>query len=57
MKMSYSELYVKPLAAGAIFGAALTSAGVYSPSVIIGQMKLRDFLMLKVFISATATSA
>jgi hypothetical protein len=55
--MSFSELKFKPLAAGTIFGAALTAAGVYHPSVIIGQMKFENYLMLKVFLTATATSA
>lgn len=48
---------MKPLVAGTIFGAALTAAGVYHPSVIIGQMKLQDFQMMKAFLSATAASA
>jgi hypothetical protein len=42
---------------GAIFGATLTAAGVVSPATIIGQMKLTDLHMLKVFITATGTSA
>jgi hypothetical protein len=42
---------------GAIFGAALTAAGVYSPTVIIAQMHLEDFHMMKVFLSANASSA
>jgi hypothetical protein len=42
---------------GAIFGAALSAAGVVSPSVIIGQMKLLDFRMVNVFLTATASSA
>lgn len=45
------------VAAGAVFGAALTAAGVYSPSVIIGQMQLSDFHMLKAFLAASASSA
>ncbi|KAE8445046.1 hypothetical protein EG329_013760 [Mollisiaceae sp. DMI_Dod_QoI] len=45
------------VAAGAIFGVALTAAGVYSPSVIIGQMQLSDFHMLKAFLAASASSA
>lgn len=45
------------VAAGAVFGAALTAAGVYSPSVIIGQMQLTDFHMLKAFLAASASSA
>jgi hypothetical protein len=55
--MSLLDAYLKPISAGAIFGAALTSAGVYHPAVIIGQMKFEDFSMLKVFLTATATSA
>ena len=53
----YDLTSLKALAAGAIFGGAITAAGVYHPSVIIGQMKLEDFHMLKVFLTATATSA
>lgn len=45
------------IAAGALFGTALTAAGVYSPSVIIGQMQLSDFHMLKAFLAASASSA
>ncbi|KAH7410598.1 hypothetical protein BKA64DRAFT_358074 [Cadophora sp. MPI-SDFR-AT-0126] len=47
----------KSVLSGSIFGAALIAAGVYSPSVIIGQMQLRDFHMLKTFIAASASSA
>lgn len=42
---------------GVFFGAALIAAGVDSPSVILGQMQLRDFHMLKTFLAASATSA
>ncbi|EKD16691.1 uncharacterized protein L3040_001432 [Drepanopeziza brunnea f. sp. 'multigermtubi'] len=42
---------------GAFFGAALVAAGVYSPSVILGQMQLKNFHMLKTFLAASATSA
>jgi hypothetical protein len=48
---------LKVLVAGAIFGTALTAAGVYHPSVIFGQLNMRDFTMLKVFLTATATSS
>ncbi len=44
-------------AAGAVFGAALKFSGVYLPSVIISQMELKSFHMLKVFLGASATSA
>ncbi|KAM3079512.1 hypothetical protein ACMFMG_005933 [Clarireedia jacksonii] len=47
----------KSILSGSIFGAALTAAGVYSPTVIVSQMKLESFHMLKVFLSASATSS
>jgi len=43
--------------AGTIFGAALTASGVYSPWIIISQMRLTDFHMLQAFLTASATSA
>jgi hypothetical protein len=45
------------LARGIVFGAALTAAEVWSPRVIVDQMTLKDFHMLKVFLSANAVSA
>ncbi|KAJ4528215.1 hypothetical protein HRR83_000966 [Exophiala dermatitidis] len=44
-------------ASGVIFGSALTTSGVYSPSVILGQMGLSNFHMLKSFLAASACSA
>src|SRR5689334_11471361 len=43
------------LAMGAVFGVALEKSRVFEPAVILGQMQLRNFLMLKVFLSAVAT--
>ncbi|KAJ9643992.1 hypothetical protein H2199_003858 [Coniosporium tulheliwenetii] len=43
--------------AGAIFGASLASSGVFLPSVIVSQMQLTSFHMLKVFMAASASSA
>lgn len=43
--------------AGALFGVALTASRVYLPTVIFSQMRLRDFHMLEVFLTASATSA
>jgi len=43
--------------AGLIFGAALTASEVYLPSVIVSQMELKDYHMLNVFLSASASSA
>jgi hypothetical protein len=42
---------------GMLFGAALSAAGVASPSVILQQLRLEDFHMLEVFLTATASSA
>ena len=44
-------------ASGAIFGSALTASGVYSSSVIVSQMGLTNFHMVKSFIAASACSA
>ena len=44
-------------ARGVIFGAALTAAGVALPSVIVDQMHMREFHMMKVFLTASASSA
>ncbi|KAL5405024.1 hypothetical protein PMIN03_008737 [Paraphaeosphaeria minitans] len=52
-----SHTLLASTAAGALFGAALASSGVYAPSVIISQMHLSTFHMLKVFITASACSA
>jgi len=43
--------------AGLVFGAALTASEVYLPSVIVSQMELKDYHMLNVFLSASASSA
>ncbi|CZS94975.1 uncharacterized protein RAG0_04777 [Rhynchosporium agropyri] len=48
---------INSVASGSIFGAALVAAGVYSPEVIIGQMQLKEFHMLKTFLAASASSA
>ncbi|CAD6449276.1 6beafb9a-e8e9-4397-a739-8dcd564b53b3 [Sclerotinia trifoliorum] len=55
--VSISTTGARSILSGALFGASLTAAGVYSPTVIISQMKLESFHMLKVFLSASATSA
>ncbi len=48
---------VASLTAGALFGAALSAAGVSPPAVILAQMRLEDLHMLKVFMTASAASA
>jgi hypothetical protein len=42
---------------GAFFGAALTASGVWNPSTIVEQMRLQNFHMLKVFMTASSASA
>ena len=45
------------LASGTIFGAALTASGVWYPSAVVAQMHLETQHVLKVFLTASATSA
>jgi len=51
------QAYGNSLLSGCFFGFALAFAGVTSPAIIIKQLNLTSFHMLKVFISASATSA
>ncbi len=39
---------------GTLFGIALEKSKVYLPIVIRNQMLMKDFIMMKVFLSATA---
>jgi uncharacterized protein len=43
------------LVTGMVFGAALEKSRVFEPGVIVSQMQLRSFLMLKVFLAAVVT--
>ena len=43
------------LATGLVFGFALEKSRVFEPGVIVGQMQLRSFIMLKVFLAAVIT--
>jgi uncharacterized membrane protein YedE/YeeE len=43
------------LATGIAFGFALEKSRVFEPGVIVGQMQLRSFIMLKVFLAAVIT--
>lgn len=40
---------------GVVFGFALEKSRVFEPGSIIGQMQLRSFLMLKIFLTAVTT--
>jgi hypothetical protein len=42
---------------GVVFGFALEKSRVFEPGMILGQMQLRNFIMLKVFLTAVATGA
>src|SRR6266704_2832515 len=42
---------------GAVFGFALEKSRVFEPGIIVGQMQLSNFIMLKVFFAAVATGA
>jgi uncharacterized protein len=50
--MSVLNAVLIGLATGIVFGFALEKSRVFEPGVIIGQMQLRNFLMLKVFLAA-----
>lgn len=39
---------------GALFGAALTAAGVYTPSIIKASLQLQESRLAVVFLTATA---
>ncbi|KAI1344978.1 hypothetical protein F5Y15DRAFT_410663 [Xylariaceae sp. FL0016] len=41
---------------GAAFGAALTTAGIHQPGIIVEQMRFDNFHMFQTFITASATS-
>jgi hypothetical protein len=42
---------------GTVFGFALEKSRVFEPGMIVGQMQLRNFIMLKVFLTAVAVGA
>jgi uncharacterized protein len=55
--MSVAVGIVSGLSMGVVFGVALEKSGVFEPGMIVGQMQLRNWIMLKVFLSAVATGA
>lgn len=50
--MSVLSAILIGLATGVVFGFALEKSRVFEPGVIVGQMQLRVFTMLKVFLAA-----
>jgi hypothetical protein len=55
--MSVTLAIVIGIAMGIMFGFALEKSRVFEPGIIVGQMQLRNFIMLKVFLTAVATGA
>ena len=55
--MSVTVAVVVGIVMGIVFGFALEKSRVFEPGVIVGQMQLRNFIMLKVFLTAVATGA
>jgi uncharacterized membrane protein YedE/YeeE len=53
--MSVFTAILTGLAMGAVFGIALEKSRVFEPGMIVGQMQLRNFVMLKIFLSAAVT--
>lgn len=53
--MSVLNAVLIGLATGVVFGFVLEKSRVFEPGVIVGQMQLKNFLMLKVFLSAVIT--
>ncbi|MEI8395082.1 MAG: YeeE/YedE thiosulfate transporter family protein [Rhodospirillaceae bacterium] len=43
------------LAMGLVFGTALEKSRVFEPGMIIGQMQMSNFIMLKIFLTAVTT--
>jgi hypothetical protein len=55
--MPVLQMVLMGLAMGVVFGFALEKSRVFEPGMIVGQMQLRNFTMLKVFLTAVATGA
>ncbi|MFG1204958.1 YeeE/YedE thiosulfate transporter family protein [Xanthobacter aminoxidans] len=55
--MSLVQSIIIGLLMGTVFGVALEKSRVFEPGMIVGQMQFRNFIMLKVFLTAVATGA
>jgi len=55
--MSVTIAILVGLLMGIVFGFALEKSRVFEPGMIVGQMQLRNYIMLKVFLAAIATGA
>lgn len=52
--MSVFSAVLLGLAMGVVFGFLLEKSRVFEPAVILGQLRLRNFLMLKIFLAGVA---
>lgn len=57
MSSSVGVAILTGLLMGIVFGIALEKSRVFEPGMIVGQMQLRNFIMLKIFLTAVATGA
>jgi hypothetical protein len=55
--MSLTLAITVGIAMGIVFGFALEKSRVFEPGIIVGQMQMKNFIMLKVFLTAVATGA
>lgn len=55
--MSVLTAVLVGVAMGIVFGFALEKSRVFEPGMIVGQMQMKNFIMLKVFLTAVATGA
>ncbi len=53
--MSVFTAVLVGLATGIAFGFALEKSRVFEPGIIVGQMQLKKFIMLKIFLAAVIT--
>ena len=55
--MSLTLAITVGIAMGIVFGFALEKSRVFEPGIIVGQMQMKNFIMLKVFLTAVGTGA
>ncbi len=53
--MDLLSIVLLGLSMGLVFGVALEKSRVFEPGMILGQMRLQNFTMVKVFVSAIVT--
>ncbi len=53
--MSILMVIIVGLLMGLVFGVALEKSRVFEPGMIVGQFQLRNFIMVKMFMTASAT--